>query len=201
MQNLNYSNIKCKTINGKTIKYGFILGNEKIVFIKTGADGNINGYKNKYLRMAHRVNKRIGATVICASNPSDLGYKQQVAADKATIFDTIEERNWSKPEVYMFGTSDGAYRNLLLAKEIPQTIKLVCVNTSTFDFDDLKERLLETSQIHKTLVYGDRDDEYIYFADVKKLNLSNLTLFVIEGADHEFKGMLEEYIVLIDLIN
>ena len=101
----------------------------------------------------------------------------------------------------MFGTSDGAYRNLLLAKEIPQTIKLVCVNTSTFDFDDLKERLLETSQIHKTLVYGDRDDEYIYFADFKKLNLSNLTLFVIEGADHEFRGMLEEYIALIDLIN
>ena len=68
-------------------------------------------------------------------------------------------------------------------------------------FDDLKERLLETSQIHKTLIYGDRDDEYIYFADVKKLNLSNLTLFVIEGADHEFRGMLEEYIALMDLIN
>ena len=63
---LCYDKIIRKIIGGETINYGIIFGNDKIVFIKTGVDGDIRGYKDKYLKMSHRVHERMGATVICA---------------------------------------------------------------------------------------------------------------------------------------
>ena len=64
MTTLNYDKILSATVDGEKIKYGILFGNEKIVFIKVGADGNIRGYQDKYLKMAHRIHARIGATVI-----------------------------------------------------------------------------------------------------------------------------------------
>ena len=84
-------NLMPKKIETETINYGIISGNEKIVFIKVGADGNIKGYKNKYLKMAHRVHEKTGATVICASNPYiENGH---VAADKEMILKVVNEMN------------------------------------------------------------------------------------------------------------
>ena len=64
-----YDRTTRKTVAGEVIHYGILHGNEEIVFIKVGADGSIRGYQDKYLKMAHRVHERLGATVICASNP------------------------------------------------------------------------------------------------------------------------------------
>ena len=110
------------------IEYGILFGNEKIVFIKVGAGGNIRGYQDKYLRMAHRIHDKIGSTVICASNPEDIEYNEQVLADKSKIVDVAKELSLSDYKVYMFGTSDGAYYNFLLAKEVTETVKILCVN-------------------------------------------------------------------------
>ena len=66
---MNYDKIFRKRIDGTEIRYGVVFGNEKIVFIKTGAYGRIGGSNNKYLKMAQRLHERLGATVICSSNP------------------------------------------------------------------------------------------------------------------------------------
>ena len=54
-----------------TIEYGAIKGNNTVVFIKVGQDGSINGYEDKYLKIATNLNKKYGYTVIVASNPFD----------------------------------------------------------------------------------------------------------------------------------
>ena len=41
-----------------TIEYGIIEGNNTIVFIKSGQNGSIYGYNNKYIKMAKRLNKK-----------------------------------------------------------------------------------------------------------------------------------------------
>ena len=195
---LNYDKIVRKKIETETINYGIISGNEKIVFIKVGADGNIKGYKNKYLKMAHRVHERTGATVICASNPYiENGH---VAADKEMILKVVNEMNFSEYTVSFFGTSDGAYHNLSLAQEISGVIKILCVNPSSVNLDDLEKKLLKLSSVNKILVYGSKDDEYSSLLHLKELNCENLELITIDGADHEFKGMSEEYIRLIDML-
>lgn len=83
--NMDYDNVISKAVDDATIEYGLLYGNEKIVFIKVGADGNIRGYKDKYLKMARRVHNRLGATVICASNPWIEGH---IDADKSVIEQT-----------------------------------------------------------------------------------------------------------------
>ena len=89
------------TIKGETIVYRVLFGNEKIVFIKSGSgrdpeeqpDVNTD---NKYLQMAHRVRDRIGATVICASNPDITHY----CVDKRVISFVASEICHSKFELY-----------------------------------------------------------------------------------------------------
>ena len=53
------------------IDYGIIEGNNLIIFIKSGQNGSLYGYQNKYIRMAKRLNKKYGCSVICSSNPFD----------------------------------------------------------------------------------------------------------------------------------
>ena len=60
---MNFDKIIQKEIDGEALQYGFLLGNNKIVFIKTGAYGSIKGRDDRYLKMAHRIRERMGATV------------------------------------------------------------------------------------------------------------------------------------------
>ena len=195
---MNYDKIFRKRIDGTEIRYGVVFGNEKIVFIKTGVDGKIDGYDNKYLKMAQRLHERLGATVICSSNP--FIEEGHVAADKAIIEKVAAEINPSSFELFLFGTSDGAFHNLSLAATLPETVKLVCVNTSTPNYDRLKENLIKLSHVSKIFVYGDKDVEYHFLPRLEKENFENFELITVSGADHKFTGMVEEYILLSDLL-
>ena len=199
MDRLSYDKTINKTLAGEKIRYGLLYGNNKIVFIKTGADGNIRGYHDKYLKMAHRVHKSLGATVICASNP-EIEYDAQVAADKAMISEIATARGFDDSKVYFVGSSDGGYQNLLLAKELPKTVKLLAINPSMISVDDFAEQLRKIPYIKKLLVYGTEDDDYECVPALQALGCENLEIITVEGADHEFTDMVDEFIALIDLI-
>jgi alpha/beta superfamily hydrolase len=188
-----------KTLSGEKLRYGLLYGNEKIVFIKVGAGGSIRGYQDKHLQMAHRAHERLGATVICASNP-DVDYATQVVADKTMISKVAAERGFAEYEVYFVGTSDGGYQNLLLAQQVPQARKLLGINASLIDTDDLVAQLQKLPHVKKILVYGTEDDDFACVPMLQALTCENLEIITVEGADHEFKGMVNEFIALIDLI-
>lgn len=199
MPQLSYDKTTSKTIAGEKIHYGIVYGNEKIVFIKTGFEGGIEGYENKYLQMAHRAHERLGATVICASNP-DVDYDAQMVADKAMISKAAAECGFAEYEVYFVGTSDGGYQNLLLARQVPQARKLLGINASLIDADDLVAQLQKLPHVKKILVYGTEDADFACVPILQAMTCENLEIITVEGADHEFKGMVNEFIALIDLI-
>lgn len=199
MPKRSYDKTTSKTIAGEKIHYGIVYGNEKIVFIKTGAGGNIRGYQDKYLKMAHRAHERLGATVICASNP-DVDYDAQVVADKAMISKAATACDFADYEVFFVGTSDGGYQNLLLAQQVPQTRKLLGINASLIDADDLVVQLQKLPHVKKILVYGTEDDDFACVPILQAAACENLEIITVEGANHEFIGMENEFIALIDLI-
>lgn len=175
----------------EALEYEVILGNEKIVFIKAGANGTVSGCKNKYYRMAQRLHERLGATVICASNP-DTPHRE---LDEQKIRQTIHDRGFSDFEIYFIGNSDGAYHNLLLAKRFPEAVKLVGINSSYITAPDLQEKLQDLPNVSKVLVYGTNDDDFDRVVPaLEKTVCNNLSLKYVEGADHDFTGMLEEFI-------
>ena len=199
MSQHRYDKWSNQTIANKEIIYGIIYGNEKIVFIKVGADGSIRGYQDKYLKMAHRVHDRLGATVICASNPY-INHGHLEAA-QTMISKVAADCGFDDFEVYFVGTSDGGYQNLLLAKEIPQTVKILGINPSLSSVQDFVEKVQALPHVQKIMVYGTKDnvcDECV--PELQALECENLEILTVERADHEFTDMVDEFIALIDLI-
>ena len=190
------SYIDTQCVDGEEVEYEIIFGNEKIVFIKAGAGGSVRGYDNKYLKMARRIHERIGATVICASNP-DVPHEE---LDEQEIRWVASERGFETFNLFLWGTSDGAYQNLSLVKRFPETVKWIGVNSSFITFADFEAKLQELTGVKKILVYGTEDDEYdvVFPALMIKKNENQKILF-IEGADHCFSNTLPEFIQTIDL--
>lgn len=197
---MNYDMILSKTVDYVKIHYGILFGNEKIVFIKVGASGNIRGYQDKYLKLAHRVHERIGATVICASN-CDLDGKMQLKIDKALIKKVITDRGLDNYELYFVGTSDGGEHSLKLSQQFPETVKFLGLNSSWRNIDDFIERIRSLSHVKKTFVYGAMDDDFDDIVPrLKALECDNLEIVILDGVDHDFTGKVDDFIALIDLI-
>ena len=187
-----------KYIRNEKVDYEIIYGNEKIVFIKAGANGSARGYADKYIRMAKRIHKNIGATVICASNP-DAPHEN---LDEEEIRRVIDEKGLHNIEISFVGVSDGAYHNISLAKRFPETEKMIGINTSYVNISDLKEKLNELPNVNKILIFGTEDDDFNNVVpDLSKIKCENFEINLIEGADHRFTGMVEEFIVLADYLN
>jgi alpha/beta superfamily hydrolase len=151
--------------------------------------------------MAHRVRERLGATVICASNNTEVDCADQVVADEAMIAKVAADRGYDDFKVYFVGTSDGGYQNLLLAKEIPQTVKILSINPSLNSVQDFVEKVQALPHVQKIMVYGTRDDVYDECVPaLQALACKNLEIITVEGANHEFTDMVDAFIALIDLI-
>lgn len=147
--------------------------------------------------MAKRIHDHIGATVICASNPD----VPHVNFDEQEIRWVALERGFEMFNLYFWGTSDGAYQNLSLAKRFPETVKWIGVNSSFITFADFEEKLQGLSGVKKILVYGTEDDEYdVVFPALSVKQAENLKIHFIEGADHRFSNMLPGFIQTIDFI-
>ena len=184
--------------SGDKFNYHFVLGNEKIVFIKAGAGGSERGYQDKYVRMAERINERSGATVICASNPMNPICD---APDAQEIRWAAEELGLDDFELCLVGVSDGAYLNLDLASQFPEATKWVGINASFISVSNLEERLNALPKVSKIMIYGTNDDDYDEVVPaLKKISCENFELKFVDGADHGFTDMLDEFISLADYI-
>ena len=197
---MNYDRILSKAVDYEKIHYGVLFGNEKIVFIKVGAGGNIRGYQDKYLKMAHRVRERIGATVISSSNP-DISIEKHLGADKALIKKVITDCGLDNYELYFVGTSDGGEHSLKLSQQFSKTVKLLGLNSSWSNIEDFIERIKSLSHVKKTFVYGAMDADFDYIIPkIKALECDNLEICILDGVDHYFTDKVDDFIALIDLI-
>ena len=190
-----YDKVIKKSINGTTVEYGIIFGDEKIVFSKCGSDKGIQEYK--YSEIAHRIHERMGATVIAASNPSD---EDSLPLDKGIITALVNYKKFTEYSIYYVGPSDGAYKNLLIAKEFPQSVRLLSINSSMIDYEGLEANLLALPEVKKTLIFGSEDELYHIVPKLQALECDNLEIIIEEGADHGFHDMMDRFIELTDLL-
>ena len=183
-------------IDGHTLEYGVINGNENIFFIKCGAGGDIRGYDDKYLKMARRINDSLGATVVCSSYPyptddSLLEYDEALIKKLMAKFDV--------PCTLSFiGSSRGAYVGLTYFSKRFKISKMLLINMPLMiNFHKSVEALQGLSDAKVTFVYGERDPSVGY---IPYLRLYHDNVATVCGADHTFEGMNDEFIELSDLI-
>ena len=172
------------------IEYGIIEGNNTIVFIKSGQNGSIYGYNNKYIKMAKRLNKEYKCTVICSSNPFD----GNNPLDNAF---TVIEKYTSKFEdykVYYLGFSNGALIGAYFGINYPKIKRMLLVNMPLiYDINLIKNNLNNFNNEKVTIVYGSLDYSINLLENIKNIKSNRLDIKVILNEDHYFSKDEEDF--------
>lgn len=172
------------------IEYGIIEGNNTIVFIKSGQNGSIYGYNNKYIKMAKRLNKKYKCTVICSSNPFD----GNNPLDNAF---TVIEKYTSKFEdykVYYLGFSNGALIGAYFGINYPKIKRMLLVNMPLiYDINLIKNNLNNFNNEKVTIVYGSLDYSINLPENIKNIKSNRLDIKVILNEDHYFSKDEEDF--------
>ena len=185
----------------QTIEYGIVFGKvgAPIVLIKSGRGGNYRGYGNKYVHMAHRLRSVHGYTVVSASNPLKVDFTY--STDAAVLRRVAMEQGMTEYTVYLIGSSNGAYQNILLAGKMPQVKRILSINLPLMiNFHKIADALQALDGVEKRFVYGTKDQSYPYLPYLRMKQIPDSDIIEIEGADHMFKGRTEEFIALADYI-
>lgn len=182
---------------GTDVEYGCILGSSQIVYIKAGMGGSYLGYEDKYLKIAHRLKDKYGCSVICVSNPVPL----PVSVDQIILDKFIRENGINSPEMFFFGHSNGCVKGLELGASGIAFTGMVLVNMPLMlNFHKTVQWINKMPEANIVTVYGEKDPSYRYIPFLENKNLPNVEIVKVVGADHNFKGMMEQFIELSEMI-
>ena len=183
-------------LNGEKIQYGIVNGSNTIVFIKAGARGSMYGYENKYLQIAHNINKSHGYTVICSSN-HDYERENPLVQAIELIANYTENHNFEDYEVFYMGHSDGAALAARYGYMYPKIKRMLLINPPLFfNWHKLRDGMKLFKGEKATFVYGDLDPSYKYVEMLNLIRNEKVSWQIIHGADHHFKGKLDEFMNL-----
>jgi len=180
------------------IEVGIVPGGSKIVFIKAGLGSSHFGDECKYLKSAHILREKYGCSVISVSNPHD--GKSHAAFDNAIIREYVEKANIESPELYFLGTSNGAFKGLELSAFGVSFRRMLLVNMPLMiNPHKINRYIASCRDTEITAVYGELDPsvKFIPFMEGKHENLRFVT---VPRADHNFLGMTEQFLSLVDIL-
>ena len=179
------------------IDYGIVEGNQTILFIKAGQNGNIYGFDNKYLRIALAMHEQFGFTVITSSNP----FNGQNPLDQA--FEVIEAycetKGFSSYEVRYMGHSNGALIGFTWGHLYPQIRKMLLINGPLMvNWHRSKAGLSKINDKAVTFVYAEKDPSAFFVGHLHKLAKENplLDVVTIDDADHNFAEHMDVFLQL-----
>ena len=172
------------------IDYGIVEGNDTIVFIKAGQNGSLHGYQNKYIKMAKRLNKKYGCSVICSSNPFDgnnpLDNAMKIIEDYAKKFDDYK--------IYYLGYSNGALVGAWFGIKYPKIKRMALVNGPLmYNLYKTKEGALSFKGESINFIYGEYDQSIGYVELLKSIENDKIKVFIEEGQDHHFSKSEEDF--------
>lgn len=190
MHDLKFDKEIHSNFNDEIIDYGIVEGNNIIVFIKAGQDGSLYGYQNKYIKMARRLNKKYGCSVICSSNPFDgnnpLDNAMEIIEDYAKIFDNYK--------IYYLGYSNGALIGAWFGVKYPKIKRMALVNGPLmYNFHKTKEGALSFNGDMISFIYGEYDQSIGYIDLLKNMENNKIKVFVEKGQDHHFSKSEESF--------
>lgn len=181
--------------HGTELDYGYVHGNNKIVFIKVGFHGTCYGYQNKYMKIARDLNKKYGCTVFVASNPTGLQDEFDDAMKRIQYY--AKQHEWDDYQAYFMGHSLGATLGIMNAWRYPEIKKLVCINGPLNDDPNLIVPPIKQFAGEKMhLVYGDRDPSYNIAKLFKELESERMEMSFVHGTDHDFTNAMDLFMAL-----
>lgn len=170
---------------GCEIDYGFVFGRDrqKIFLIKTGQDGSIYGYQNKYLKLAYELRDLHGFSVVCASTPSteinQMALFAEMVQSKFKITDATK--------IYYMGMSKGASIGCLGHASFPQISRFLLINPPLMINTTKQCRCAQNfAGETMTFVFGSLDPSAHLAGLLKMHERENVRVAIIPGQDHYF---------------
>lgn len=165
-------------------RYGIVKGNHNTLFIKVGSGGSIQGYQNKYLKIARSVNYKYGLTVVVASN-----------IETSIINDFENVKEYLCGDIYFMGMSNGASQGIQNLYDDDRIKSMLLVNCPLMiNLHKTKEGISKYKG-KITFVFGTKDPSFNYLPLIQ--DFRNVRVVTILGQDHNFsKG--DEFLELPD---
>lgn len=171
-----------------------------IIISYPGVDGSINGYNQKYLKLAaHLAETANIGTVVRLGNHYEprIDYSHSVIDDLAAVIERckVNAKRWcgaSTPDIFLMGFSAGASAVAAVAGEFPEIKKILLVAPSA-DADEQRIRsslakfqgdLCAAVGSHDIVVGTDAAEQFAALAP----NAASKRTFVIPECDHQFRG-------------
>ena len=186
-------NVFDKTVRKNTIEYGIVNGNNKLFFVKVGNGGSIYGQENRYLRMAEKIHNDHGCSVLVSGDPVEIPIKESIVYDLELIREIFPDVD----NIAAFGHSKGGQMLVSYAYMYPMIKNVLAVNVPLMiNLHKTKAGInkFEGNKIH--MIYGDRDPSFPYIGILDSTMSSRFCCSVVNGADHNFENMSEEFISL-----
>ena len=186
------------TVMHNGIEYGIVRGGTEVVLVKTGLGTDRILPDSKYAVMARRLHEGGRRSVIVATNPHD--GVSHAESDRAMLERYVSEQGIEDPTVFFFGNSNGCIKGLKLAACGVTFWRMVLVNMPLMiNFHRTKEYIARIPQTSILAVFGERDPSISYVPFLEG-RFENLRVLTVSGADHNFKGMADEFVGLSDFL-
>lgn len=160
-----------------------------MLFIKGGSGSTYYGYNNKYLDIARTINEKYGLTVAVSSNK--LFSVLDLKAELQSVFTALNAHY----KVLFAGVSSGAVVAIEQSPDIYDLQKLLLINPPfTISLPKVKKSLEAKKDATFNFVFGSNDPTYRFLPLLDNVkSQSPINLKIVEGADHNFKGMENEF--------
>lgn len=186
---LNWQEVK----NGVTIDCSLEIAvhprlSKVVLLTVPGVDGSVDGYEEKYMRIAEAVGAEHGVAVVRIANPFITSFHWESNVRRALEYIELNTKaitGEDQVEVRIMAHSAGAAVVAGLAWEYPQISRLLLINPATKLWSEKTiSNLSEFKNGSVVIVSGELDDS-------KALSLPghpNLKRVIVNNADHNFSG-------------
>lgn len=176
------------------------LPSNRVVLILPGVDGSVDGYENKYVRMADRIIENQNKAVVRVSNDFITSFHWEDNFRNAVDYINNNAKEYFGSDavaIEVIAHSAGASVTSWLSHEYPNIDKILLINLAA---ELKKEKILDGLMKYKgnvNLVFGSNDPSLSFSAVVP----TNINVTTINGADHYFSGEhLKTFIKLPDYL-
>ena len=181
---MNFDAVSEIEYEGQIVDFGYIKGNNKIVYIKAGMGGNYLGYENKYLKIARKLNVKHGCSVICVSNPTPL----PISVDRTILGAFIKDNDINDPEMFFFGHSNGCVKGLELGTSGIAFARMVLVNMPLMlNFHKTAQWINAMPKTDIVTVYGETDPSHRYIPFLKNIPVFLCPYIIQQVSSHAIK--------------
>ena len=171
-----------------------------VLFTVPGVDGTVDGFEEKYVKIAESIQEKYGAAIVRMANPFITSYhwESNIRQSLNYIIENEEEITSHKDiEIRIIAHSAGAAIVAQIAWEYPEITRILLINPATkLGIEKIQYGLSEIGGSKITVLFGSEDPSVGDVDEIAKLSeAKNVHTHILEGVDHNFSGeSLEAFI-------